>query len=783
MSIAAESQSTAVIQLGYRNEKDVTKITFDITEWVTQYPEIICQLTVTDKENKCFAPGGQTQNGNALEWSLRRDVTGTEGDKEIVLRGVTDTVEKRSAIFRGYVKKSHSEPGTPPEEVQGWISDLMLKEGERRAAEAARAEAEVLRGTAEAVRQNNETDRNTAETVRGQNEQARGLGEQIRGFNEGQRLQRDLERGSAEQNRAQAEQARLQAELERISAEQGRAQAEQGRVSAELGRAQAEQAREQSANQAISAANTAAANADAKATAADTAASAANTAAANANTAAESANAIVNRINDLEADVQRIDWKTGVKKYIIRWDKISAQCTRMGDASAITTTITNFAHRGSLNPSYNNPFDALYPWSQRKLCKVNRAAYKTIHDAGGDILGAVTMWEGENGFALDGSGDFDGVYTPEFWGYIWQDATYVYAAVADGEVQGWTHFPAAIGGRYPGSLDANAKMTSIANSIAWRGSAMSTMHANAVTQGMTLDDIYTWAADTLLLCVEYATLNTQTAIGNGCDSLYSAGATGSEYRPGAAAALGATALIIPNALATALAVGGVIDVGTSNEDVNVCYVRTTSAPASLDAADPLYATHKSVAVTALPAAVTTAHYLALHGCYNAPDSDIGSKSGYIGTSGKCNAYYRGRVAHGNYWRYVLGAYRQTGTNRIWVAHSRAEANAYNAINTAVHRDTGLVLPTGAEGAAVSGYINSLLIDDDMPLVPFGGSIGGSSANPVGDYIYVPTPVTVNTVLIAGANANYGTAVGRFCGHWNGTAGNAAWFLAALPFLM
>ena len=49
---------------------------------------------------------------------------------------------------------------------------------------------------------------------------------------------------------------------------------------------------------------------------------------------------------------------------------------------------------------------------------------------------------------------------------------------------------------------------------------------------------------------------------------------------------------------------------------------------------------------------------------------------------------------------MLGAYRQTGINRIWVAHSRAEANAYDALNTAVHRDTGLVLPTGAEGAAV-----------------------------------------------------------------------------------
>ena len=53
------------------------------------------------------------------------------------------------------------------------------------------------------------------------------------------------------------------------------------------------------------------------------------------------------------------------------------------------------------------------------------------------------------------------VFTPEFWGRVWQDATYVYAGVADGPIPGWIHYEATIGGRYFGALDGNGKITSI----------------------------------------------------------------------------------------------------------------------------------------------------------------------------------------------------------------------------------------------------------------------------------------------------------------------------------
>lgn len=463
---------------------------------------------------------------------------------------------------------------------------------------------------------------------------------------------------------------------------------------------------------------------------------------------------------------------SGVKQYIIRWDKVNSQCTRMGDASAITTTITNFCHRGSVNASYSNPFDSLYPWKYRKLCKVNRAAYAAL-PAGSPITDAVRMWEGEPGFVLDGTGDFDGVYTPEFWGRTWHDATYVYAGVADGPIPGWIHYEATIGGRYFGALDGNGKITSIVNSMPHRNAQLSTMHTNVTAQKMTLDDIFAWSADTLLMAVEYATLNSETAIGKGVDGL----SRQSAEKVGANASIGATVLKLPNAFVAACVPGALIGLGTTDGGEQTGVTRFISS-ADLDGADPLFATHKAVTVPALTVNVTTDTFVCIHGAYNAPDVAIGSMSGYIGVNGKSNAYYRGRVSHGNFFRYCLGVYRQAGTGKIWVANSRAEAASADAINTGVHRDTGLVLPT------VSNYIAELHLDNLLPMAPFAKATGGTagSTNPVGDYCFVPALEAGNTILLLGGNAAHGANDGRFYGIWYDTASASNWAFACLPYL-
>lgn len=480
----------------------------------------------------------------------------------------------------------------------------------------------------------------------------------------------------------------------------------------------------------------------------------------------------------------RARWDAAVsrtaKRYGIRWDRVNAQCTRLWDAEIITINTTNFGHFGSPNTNYDNPFDSLYPWSHRKLCNVNLSTYANIYDAGGNIMDAITAWEGEPDFAYDGSNGAVMVYTPEFWAYGERGDDYDIYGVADLPVEGWTHVPFYIGARYHGSQDGSGGITSVAGAIAWRGTSIQTMLQAAKSQRMTLDDIWTWSADTLLLCVEYATLNTQNAVGQGCASLYGQGATGSEWRP-LMAETGANRVIAPVAMqAMADRPGAVLDIGTSNGGLNVA-TRVVSSVETY----PDNAVYIIINFYGAPVNILTTHYLSIHGCYNAPDAAIGGASGYIGVNGYCNAYYRGRVAHANYWRYVPGAYRQTGAGTIWVAHGRKEAQeSETGLNTAKHIDTGLVLPSGTDGAAVSAYLSALHFLSGMPLAPFASAAtGGNSTNPVGDYVYTPTLATTNTILLAGANASHGAACGRFFGSWNGPSSTSAWSIAVAPFLI
>ena len=180
--------------------------------------------------------------------------------------------------------------------------------------------------------------------------------------------------------------------------------------------------------------------------------------------------------------------------------------------------------------------------------------------------------------------------------------------------------------------------------------------------------------------------------------------------------------------------------------------------------------------------MTTEAFISIHGMVNTADEAIGSASGYIGRNRRAAAYYRGRVAHANAFRYVLGIYRQQNSGHIWIAHDREEADAYDALDTMVHIDTGFVLPYDETGANQQGYIKELYFHDQFPLFPFVKSIGGTSTNPVGDYLWHPAKTAENTILQAGGIAGIGSFCGRLFGSWSHASGNSWWHSAALPFL-
>lgn len=461
-----------------------------------------------------------------------------------------------------------------------------------------------------------------------------------------------------------------------------------------------------------------------------------------------------------------------VRHYGARWNKTQAQMVRLYDAAAFPTTTTNFGHFGSVNANYSNPFDSIYPWSGIRLCNIDLNLYANL-DAGDSITKCVKAWEGDVDFSYE---DENGVwrYRPEFYGKSWEDSTYRYFDVSEMAIGSYVHYPEAIVGRWHGRAVTltvgEAEKTCLVPSVGMPAKhiAMSTLHTYAKNYGATIDSIFSIDADVLLCIVEFATMNTQKAIGNGVMSMYrqssdliAEDATNSNVVKVLASA--ASAYCIP---------GAIFDIGTSDGGVQVGSYHVVSVQPNIGDAQYLDVTLNE-AVT-----VTAANYWSVHGIINVADEEIGSKSGYIGTNGKCNSYYRGLVLFGNMFLYTLGVYENCKDQHIWIANSDEEADNYDALNTSVHYDTGLVLP------GTNGYTKKLgmLSRSGLLSIPvFCTEIGGDSNNPTGDYFYNGV-YAYNTVLLRGGGANSGSSDGAFYGSWNLTASYSNWYFAARPRL-
>ena len=479
--------------------------------------------------------------------------------------------------------------------------------------------------------------------------------------------------------------------------------------------------------------------------------------------------------SDVLSDIIKSGSQSSGKHYTMVWDQVNAQGTRLNDAANITTDTSNFRHAGSVNENYENPFDEIYPWSGRKLCNIDIDLYRNL-SAGDDLTDCVTAWEGDVGFSYE---DQYGVwvYTPAFFGRSYIIGNNRYFDVTDENLQNNIYYAESITGRYLGvdvtlTIDNESKhclLPKLGMPVA--NVTLQNMHTYAQNWGATLNDIYTLDATALLFVVEYASMNLQTKLGGGVSNLYLQPSEGVHLAADVTDSTEITlegltsaqlAHVIPNAIA---------DIGSSNGSNNIKRTHIVSVSTAGTTTTVVLAD----AITA-----TTAAFFSIHGLINVADTEIGSKSGYIGTNDKSNAYYRGQTFYANKHQYLLGAYREKDTGHIWIA-DEGDTDNYNALDTTKHTDTGLKLPQGADDAAYSGYIKTLGMCDKLSIPPFCTEGGGSSSNPVGDYVYVPALSAGNTVLLIGGNANGGTYCG-FYGHWYASAGSSPWDFGAFPRL-
>ena len=452
--------------------------------------------------------------------------------------------------------------------------------------------------------------------------------------------------------------------------------------------------------------------------------------------------------------------------YGAKWDKTTHTMTRTGDAAGITTTLTNFAHRGAVNANYDNPFDSIYPWSGCKLCNIDLEAYMALTD-GDDFRTCVVAWEGDADFSYT---HVNGVwkYRPEFWGSSWDDGGYRYFDICDRDCAGYVHYKPEIIGRWRGVEEARTIGGSEKTILLPKPGmpsklkAMRTIHGYAKNAGLTLDSIFSIDGSYLMAIIEAADFNVQLAWGNGVSAMYR---QSSDLLT--ADVSDSNVIRVASSASDVVGVGTIIDIGTANGGAQVGSFYVTAV--ETDGTDKVLTLDRNLTAT-------TANFWSAHGRINIADEQIGSKSGYIGTNGRADCYYRGEVFWGNIWLYTLGVYHQATTNHVWLAKSDADADNYDEINTTDHIDTGIAL------ASAGGWIKSIeyLGQSGKLACPiFCVETGGNSTNPIGDYYYVNAGA--NTILIVGGNANNGDGCGLYWS-WGNTASNANWNYGGRPRL-
>ena len=468
------------------------------------------------------------------------------------------------------------------------------------------------------------------------------------------------------------------------------------------------------------------------------------------------------------------------KIYGVKWDRLTNLLTRTRDAVGITTTTTNFCHKGSINANYSNPFDAIYPWSDMIVCNVDLVKYRT----GAALEDCIVAVYGDPDFTYKGTKDlFVGRYRPEFYYRSEEDTNGNVEFMISGAAHaGFKKSPAAVDGiSFCVDAGKNASnqdvVTSSGGEVVLTNIAVSSIHSRAKNSGFTLQDIYTIDQQIMLYLVEYANMNIQSALGDGCSSCYRENATDSIASVSTDSTAGTTTITIDDsALSGVIYKGSQIDIGAS---AGATTYRALVKDFSVSG------TVYTIVLDRVLDSVTTGMIASVHGfgtCeFPLLGQSLGHASGYLGTNSKANVFYRGALLFANRYSYTLGIYRKSGTNHLWLCPETLDPDDYDAVNTSVHTDTGVALPELESGAWLTVGGNAQRIPGIMGFMATGTS-SGSSSSPVGDQQYVPTPSTGDTILLFGGYAYFGWGDGVFFGAWDLVAGDSSWARAGLPIL-
>lgn len=591
-------------------------------------------------------------------------------------------------------------------------------------------------------------------------------------------------RATAEQGRVSAEGTRQSAEQTRVSAESGRVTAEQGRVTAEQGRVTAEQERgtalaahtgDTNNPHGVTADQTGAVSYDTDQTLTDAQKTRVRTdigAADAAHYHAEIAQSdlpevgIVGRVYATSGgffvytSLGYVQFTNATQnQYGARWDGGSAcTMTRLGNAANMVAG----AQVG--NTAVQNDFDSVSPWADMFLCNM-------------DNDGTVVARYGEPNFSQTGVVPPYAyklpvmVAIPKFYyrvafrnpgREIWISPDHlpgytVHPAFVqpDGSEVDYRYIGAHLGGTE--TVDGVEMLTSASGDHAKCNIGRDGFRtlSRARGAGWQQADFFTWSALQMLFLVEYATTNSQAALGSGISSM-----PYNDMHVASAATTAGNTFTCTNAIAANFNVGDTIAIGASCGSYSVSGTpRTITAKTALDGGT-------DTAITFDGSAIDIAVGNVIWCCaQKAGGADVlGEKSGRAdGTEARCQVSYRGvQGFHGNAYTNIDGV-------NIYDCSWYAALDPANWNDSSITEEDGYILLGTASGA--DGYVKSWLQSTAAPWAFITGEVGGGSTTFIPDYYY---PYTGACALRVGGDSGDGSSDGAFCWDTSYAASDAVW---------
>lgn len=443
------------------------------------------------------------------------------------------------------------------------------------------------------------------------------------------------------------------------------------------------------------------------------------------------------RLEDIEENLENIETTRGhvygVRRKISNNTSVSWE--RIEDSVGL---VANATKNGS---AVQNDFDNLSPWKDIISFNLDLAT------------GKKKAYYGDADFKFDGSNGDVYTHIPTFWIKLYQENDYQYILIADFAKSGFTEIKEFDIARYLTGVGEDGLLHSYSG-IAGADFKNIVTYRNLVKnlgEDYCLMDWRYFAIQCLYL-VEYATFNSQSALGNGCSSM--------RHNNGDVALVAETntnKFIVNTTAGNAFVVGQQVRIGSYDSASSV--IRTITAINNYESGET---TGKEIVLDEAVANITLT--TTIWTCVQSAGQcdELGMKSGCLVNDSKHNVIYRGiEGIHSNIFMFVDGINIKDRLAYICYDPSQYASDKFDAPYEAL----------GYTNSDTNGYPKTLGFDINHPLIQFPTELGGGSSSGTSDYYYQDAG---NRVARVGGSSYNGAIAGLWYWVLSSTSSGADW---------